>query len=454
MSTETANSKPAHWRAVGRLWWLNPSWIFGLSVVVTFLLALYLSERSFRLYETPKYLKPEHIWIAFSAWFCLEVGRRIGMQWQTSRGDGSERIEKDVRWWFFASFALTVAAYGILLLRGLQNGLSLSVIKENLFAPPNDVSRELAGEVVIYMPGITTATQFGIICVLLGLWLDHRGLRYVRKYVAVIVGLAAMRALLFHERLALIEVLVPAAVLVLRQKWLSRPLSPTMRTMFQIGPVLGLALMLVMFGGFEYFRSWRHYRHEFTSFTEFTVWRIGGYYSTSQNNGALGWEREGQRPLPFATLYAWWEFPPVEKSPLAYPKLAGHDPTKAHPALLQQYANLEYNSPGGLFEPLRDWGPLGSLIWWTAYGALLGWAYRGYLEGSLTGLVLFPIALLSLLELPRFIYIAHPRILAPLVVIGWLHYRAWVANVGWTSGPTAHVGLTPRRSPTLQSQGG
>jgi hypothetical protein len=442
---------PSHWKPLRQLWWFNPSWIFGLGTVGTFLLALGLSERSYALYDTPKYLRPEHIWIALSAWLFLEIGRRIGAALPAERSGSGAALEQTVVWWFFATFALTVAANGILLLRGLQNGLSLAIIRENLLAPPSDVSRELAGEVVVYLPGITTATQFGIICVLLGLWLDQRGLRYVRKYIAVMVGLAAMRALLFHERLALIEVVVPAAVLVLRQVWLERPLSPDMRRLFQAGPVLGLVAMLVLFGGFEYFRSWRHYRNEFDSFAEFTVWRVGGYYSTSQNNGALGWEREGQRPLPYATLLAWWEFPPVEKSPVSYISLTGHDPPKTHTAMLQQYANAEYNSTGGLFEPLRDWGPIGSLVWWLGFGVVLGWGYRGYLQGSLVGLLLFPILLLSLLEMPRFVYIAHPRALAPLAVIAWLGYRAWALRNAAAHATLPRVEVT---NPVLAGQRG
>lgn len=413
---------------LGRLWWLNPTWLFGMGTIGTFFLALSLSNKSYDLYGTPKYLITDHAWIALAAWLALEVGRRIGVSWQQGRGETGERIIDDVNWWFFATFALTTAAYAILLVRGVQNGLSLAVIKENLFANPNDVSRELAGEVVVYVPGVTTATQFGIICVLLGLWLDFQGRKYVRKYMAVIVGLAGMRALLFHERLALIEVVLPALVLLLRLAWMPRPLSPSMKLLFRVGPIIGLIGMVTMFGVFEYFRSWRHYRNEFTSISEFTVWRLGGYYSTSVNNGALGWERQGVRPLPFATLYAFWEFPPVEKSPLAYEKLTGLNPPKAHEAMLKQYANVEYNSLGGLFEPLRDYGLVGSLVWWVAFGAVLGWAYRGYMEGSLIGLLLFPIAFVSLLEMPRFIYLTHPRALAALGTIVWLGWRIYVTS--------------------------
>ncbi|WP_425614476.1 O-antigen polymerase [Anatilimnocola sp. NA78] len=423
MSTAVPHRTP-----LGRLWWLNPSWVFGMGTIGTFALAQILSDKAYSLYETPKYLKTEHWWIALSAWLALEIGRRIGSQWQKKPGQSGDAIAKDVEWWFLATFYMTVGAYSLLLLRGLQNGLSLGVILENLLAPPQDVSRELAGEVVVFIPGVTTATQFGIICVLLGLWLNHRGVAYVRKYMAVIVGLSAMRALLFHERLAMIEVVVPAAVLVLRLYWLARPLSPALKNAFRVAPVVGLIGVVTMFGVFEYFRSWRHYRNEFTSYTDFTLWRIGGYYSTSQNNGALGWEREGQRPLPLATFDALWEFPPIEKSPLSYESLTGVNGPAAHTEMLKQYANVEYNSPGGLFEPIRDFGVIGSLIWWTVFGALLGWAYRGYLEGSLIGCLLFPIAFLSLLEMPRFVYLTHPRILAPLVVIVWLGCRLWLAE--------------------------
>jgi hypothetical protein len=94
--------------------------------------------------------------------------------------------------------------------------------------------------------------------------------------------------------------------------------------------------------------------------------------------------------------------------------------------MLKQYGNYEYNSMGGLFEPLRDWGLWGSLVWWLIFGAVLGWAYRGFLEGSLVGLLLYPICFTSLLEMPRFVYLTHPRALAALLVIGWLGWRLMV----------------------------
>ena len=419
-SAPSISAKP---KPLGQLWWLNPSWVFGMGTVGTFLLALYLSNKSYEMYDTPKYVEFKHVWIALSAWLALELGRRIGGGWQRERGDTGESIIEDVNWWFFASFGLTLAACTLLILMGIKNGLSLGVIKENLLSSPEDVSKELVGDVVVYIPGVTTATQFGIICVLLGLWLDHHGRKYVRKFIAVIVGLALMRALLFHERLALIEVVIPMVLMTLRLKWLVRPLSPSMKTLFRVGPVVGLFSMMLFFGTFEYFRSWKHYKNHFDSIAEFTVWRLGGYYSTSVNNGALGWERQGQRPLPFATLNALWEFPLIEKSPFSYEGLTGLNPPKSHELMLKQYANYEYNSLGGLFEPLRDYGFIGSLVWWMAFGAVLGWAYRGYLEGSLLGLLLYPICFTSLLEMPRFVYLTHPRALAALLVIGILGWR-------------------------------
>jgi hypothetical protein len=217
---------------------------------------------------------------------------------------------------------------------------------------------------------------------------------------------------------------------------LGRPMSAGKKWLLRAAPILGLAGMVVMFGAFEYFRSWRHYRNQFTSIAEFTIWRIGGYYSTSVNNGVLGWEREGQRPLPLSTLDALWEFPPIEKSPFSYDSLTGLDPVRAHAELLTQYGNIEYNSPGGLCEPLRDYGPVGALFWWVAFGAVLGWAYRGYLEGSLLGVLLFPIAFCSLLEMPRFLYLTHPRALASLLVIAWLGWRLWKTRAVYHPAPS------------------
>src|SRR5207248_4753847 len=104
---------------------------------------------------------------------------------------------------------------------------------------------------------VTTCTQFGVATVTLGLWLYFRGQRQVVWPMAIVFALGAARALVFSERLALIELVVPAFVVAVRMTVLGRPLSGFVRSSLQLAPLLGVAVLLLFFGSFEYFRSWR-----------------------------------------------------------------------------------------------------------------------------------------------------------------------------------------------------
>ena len=84
------------------------------------------------------------------------------------------------------------------------------------------------------MPGVTTCTQFGIAAVVLGCLIGSSvGWRLVRGKLVILFLLALVRALLYSERLAFLELAIPLLVLYFaepvswtRHRGLRAPCSP------------------------------------------------------------------------------------------------------------------------------------------------------------------------------------------------------------------------------------
>jgi hypothetical protein len=228
------------------------------------------------------------------------------------------------------------------------------------------------------------------------------------------------------ERLALLELVVAAVVASVRLGVLGRRVAPSTRLGLKLAPLLGVAALLVTFGTFESFRSWRYHRDDFDSIASFTVLRISAYYSTAHNNGALALETQRPYPIPYATLGSLWSIPGLSNSPLGYARITRVDPKQRYEEMLERYATPELNNDGGLFQPAMDFGWPGSLLFWLAAGFVGGRLYRHFLVGTLTGLTLYPLVFIAILETPRLLYLSNTRAApALLALLGtlWLVYR-------------------------------
>jgi hypothetical protein len=241
--------------------------------------------------------------------------------------------------------------------------------------------------------------------------------------VGLLVVLAAARALVFSERLAVVELLVPGFLVVLRMRWLGRILAPAYRAALWSLPLAGIVGLFVFFGTFEYVRSWRFYRQDFDSYPQFILWRVTGYYTVAHNNGAMALATQPRYPLPYATLRSVWNIPGLAKTPLGYTRLTGIDPVARFQRMLERYGTPELNNEGGLFQPALDYGLAGYAVFWFGCGLVSGRLYRAYLVGSFAGIAFFPLIFIAVLETPRLLYLCYTRSLPPLVallVIQWL----------------------------------
>src|SRR5205807_10561829 len=121
---------------------------------------------------------------------------------------------------------------------------SLGTLREFLTTDDPIVAESIREDIFVNLKGITTCTQFGVATVLLGLWLYFRGERRVVGAIGLVLALAMVRALLFSERLALLELIIPAMVFALRARVLGRPLRRVSRVALRVAPLAGIVTLL------------------------------------------------------------------------------------------------------------------------------------------------------------------------------------------------------------------
>ena len=125
------------------------------------------------------------------------------------------------------------------------------------------------------IPGLTTMTQFGVAAAIVSaVVLAHEFSRTELCKLVAIVGFALPRALIFSERLAILELVLPVTVIFAGRLSAHGGLQ---RRMANLLPVAGMIAVPAMFGFFEYFRSWAYYKnHTTSSFPEFIAKSIRG----------------------------------------------------------------------------------------------------------------------------------------------------------------------------------
>jgi hypothetical protein len=393
--------------------------LFCLVIGATMGAAAWQSDTAFRLYGTPKFIGAKHLLLAVGVMIAFGVGSRLA----TVTGKRSKvtpaavAIDGRIQIWFWISFALTTFGYAAWLAVGVKNGFSIAVLRELLTTDDPLFAENLHKDMFNTIQGVTTCTQFGVAAVPMGVWLFFRGQRNVIGAIASMFGLAMVRAIVFSERLAVIELLVPATIVTLRMQFLGHRCSRSRRWLFELAPVAGVIALVLFFGAFEYFRSWRYYRYEFDSYPQFVVWRVAGYYTTAHNNSAMALETRPLYPVPFTTVQSLWTLVGMANQSLRYQNLTGVDPDTRHQTMLEQFGTPELNNEGGLFQPALDYGVAGMLVFWFACGFAAARGYRSFLTGNFAGIMLYSLLFLSILETPRFLYLTYTRSLPPLAML-------------------------------------
>ena len=237
-----------------------------------------------------------HVLVGGLAIVAFSVGCYLGYETSTC---AAEKIvnHRLLRRWFYVCVGLTLFGYLVWLGVGLKNGVSPALFMDVLLSDDATVVESIREVYFPTIPGVTTCTQFGLPAILLGLWLYFFDDRRVIRWMILIAILGVLRAILNSERLALIELVVPTAILLVRVVVLPTKDYLWMRRAGIVAPIVAPLLLAVVFGSFEYVRSWHHYVDDFDSYPQFVVWRLSGYYTTAHNNAAMAIETGHYPPI-------------------------------------------------------------------------------------------------------------------------------------------------------------
>jgi hypothetical protein len=410
-----------------RLWWISPAGVVALMIPATLALVAALPDTKFRSdFRTPKVVTSGTIelYACGAAAFALAAALPMLRRDQSRSGAWPSLSAIQLTLLRRASvilFRVTLAGYLALLLVAIKRGLRLPTIVNALIGlnTESNTLRHLFAPVT----GITTLTQTGVAFVVVAALLcAHRINEGTRRRLAVVLILGTFRAYALNERLAILELLIPLGAVLAMSKSGSR--SPRTRLAVRLAPLLLVPALVLVFSAFEYSRSYVFFASRtHQSALSFGVGRLAGYYATSYNNGQLSltYARSPTR-LPYDSLEGLWTAPGVKQLDL-YRKLTGRDETSFFDELLAQHANREFNSPGGLAIPFVDFGIGGGFVFLFSMGCIIGFAYRRFCAGGGYALLIYPVLVTGLFELPRYLY--------------WTQGRAWVGLAALLV--TAHV---------------
>ena len=393
------------------VWWANPLIIFPVLVLGSSLVTFALPESTYGFWGTSKYFDLRMLVIAVGAVIMFRLGTLAAIDISTkSVATYGPSDQKILAFLADIAFVLTLFGYVAWGYFARQRGLSLGVLMELLLDPEAGASDRVK-ESMQTVSGVTTFTQFGLICMILtclqlfGAW-ESVKFRF-KFYFVALLGLAFVRSVANSERLALIELMVPAVILFVS---LSEACTRgVFKRLVSLGPVFAVAALLVIFGVFEYFRSWQYYQADFDSFPLFVVSRIASYFCTALNNSALMFYMGDLPPWPYWTLEFFWRFPLIANSDYSYFRITGQEPIETYMYNLEAFGTPELNNHSGLMAPLLDYSYGGFAVYWFLFGALSGFLTRQMQAGRLIGLIFFPILFVAILETPRIVYLTSHR---------------------------------------------
>ncbi len=341
---------------------------------------------------------------------CLSLfflGSCIGSAMRVKNGGISPISDSVPIWYLRGGLIISVAAYLVWFSLAVhRTGGIASLIAMRAVNPWS-----VKSDVMATVPGLTTLTQVAVIAIPLMI-LFHRNRAAVDRWLIYgIMLLAAIRSYLNSERLALLEVLLPAAFLLL----IKRQLSWRVAILSAVG---GLFLVIVFFTISEVTRSF--VSKDISSYDEVAFMsfiRFIGYYQTSINNAILLIDQESFSAPLYTILRPLWAFPGMDG---AYRFLVGGNPVDMHSLLEQSGLSLEYNTAAEIGAWVVDFGTAGSVIWGLLFGVVLGSIWRSARSGRLSA-ALYSVLLVGLLEFMRMPYLTSTRLFpAYLFIVGAL----------------------------------
>jgi len=429
-------------------YWLHPLFLLICTLGLPALATNYLPEQIFQSeWKSIKYFSPQdarmiaYILAAFGLGVVLTVAGRALVRssgYGFAAGRGILGFNRVMRIAFWGSTALTLIGSLIWAFFAARQGVSLS---DALAALHGDSMAVLSiRDKAETIPGITTLTQFGMAAAVLAgiLWFEPRHWR-IRITLVVILGVALVRSVLRAERLAFIEVFVPFFISLLPGLLEQYGHKRLLRAALWVTPIVAVAGLSAFFIIAESGRSYQAKVEEGNQHgvVEYGAIRLGGYYSTSLNNGAYLLQHLPRSRFPYFVFDWFWRFPGV-KAVLNPHAITGIDGAQVS-NLLTADMNIEFNNPSGVFTYEHDFGPVGILAMAFLTGSFSAWLYTRYQDGAAPGRLLYPMLVIGFLEISRIPYLTSGRVFPSLAFLGLLCASSALVRVNRTAG--VHPGL-------------
>lgn len=408
-------------RASG-LWWLHPAVLAAALPLGTLLLSQAFTDADFRrLWRSPKVITDAEFHPLLIGAMLLILGATLATAlmpvrkgpvytWFSPRELALLRRASSIFFW------LTMLGYLAFLVQAARAHVTLNDLL--LSAAGEEPPAGLLEERIKTIPGVSTLTQLGVAFGVTGTIVrrchpDENVRRRITLGLAAVFFWAFVRAIALTERLAILEILVPMiAVSVM----MAVPGTRSHRRV-QLLPVALGPLVVGIFALFEHSRSWQWYStHGSTNFWRFILDRFAGYYVTAVNNAAMRMQHQERGVLPYDTLEVVWRAPGVAQARL-YEKFTGLEPGQGYPENLFHYTTIEFNNPSGLGNPFVDYSTPAAWTYLFLMGAVTGVLYALYRRRSPFGVFIYPLAFVTLLEMPRYLWWAQGRSLPPLAAL-------------------------------------
>jgi oligosaccharide repeat unit polymerase len=408
-------------------WWARPHSFTVLFLAPLFVICASLPDEVFLTWKHGQnFLTTDAFATGLSALgiFALaaQLASRTGARRAPAYGIGSGRIiaRTQYRGIVYSILCVTLAAYLLLLGPAIRDPSLAAALYSGAIHPAEMRERLDA------IPGVSSFVNLGPLYVtLLLLQRTLTGYRLTNFDKAVFIlfsVLVVARMFLWSERLALLEILVPVAIIRIA------PMTQH-RALIALLPFLGVLVLGAFFGVTEYFRSWAHtYSGTGISFTEFVATRFLGYYATAVNNAALVFTAFDPLYIPYGTAKWFFKFPLLSTADSSSASLYGRIEMAFWTA-----ANPELNNTSGIFAPIHDFGVVGGFAILALLGVITGRLLRGFTDQKLMPILLFPTWMTGVYELLRIFYWGDPRyfpILAVTPIVCWLLSRSSITRAG------------------------
>lgn len=395
-------------------WWIHPAWAFLLLTGSMALIAVCVPPDQYAEWRAPKFLVGDLPAVLAVLMLTFFVGILLGSGMAARAGEATivftpRRIQY-LRSTYRVLVFLTLVGYALWVGTAISQGVSLNELlgvlsrEEGAIRSLKENSRPIGG--------VTTMTQFGPVVVALGFILRKLGVGG-RSYLWFF-ALAAVRAMFYAERLALIEVLVPFIILA------ALTVDPARRgaRLIRVAPVLAVPVIWGVFAVFEYTRSWVYYQWVTPlPFAEWVTLRLAGYYTTSFNNSALMVDAmPATGTLPYFTIDGFWNAP-IISSLFPYPGRLGLEATEWWATTLALNANPEFNNTGSFLVSYAEFGIVTAVLLWLVVGVGVGAVFTKMTKGSLPATLAVATLFVGILELSRFTYWTQGRAFPVLLAV-------------------------------------